>query len=652
MPSIGIISLVKRFEAPIPWERVLWLEDQLANHVLREARREGVPAGHVVSFSQVEVSKESDAAQALALCRPHDAAVLLMPADADLGRAMSQHVGREGHLLLHQNLDPAAVPESRSLRLGIGTRTEKCRVAAGLIQAKGSPGAVLVSAQSASGTALDGRVIVVPGPASPDAAAAWCVEVLGPHPSALVLLECGGPINRAIARALAGTRNVVFLNGNPDPSDPLGSKGVLEIVGNLPDRIGGALAAAVAEVTGGAPSREDLDTAGMFAWRTDAVRLIISSADRLRTDRVAPAGGGSLAARLHEQILRNDGNRRLFHGWHRPMWFDKEGSNLCTEVVVAHVDPLTSRRVTSDDQFAQGPAGDAVAVPVLGVDVDFVSISAIEEDKGTFYAEVIVRVDVSLSGETESPQSCLRVLNAAEDKVTWLEPRHEGGNVVSQVLRGTFRFAADLMLYPMDQQLLRVQLCATGGCTGHVLRPIPTCCDIDCQIVGWRVVGAHRGVSYQVRSAACGTPEAVQGIEYGIRVSRARRDVALRVAIPLGLLTLVAAATMVSSRRGSVDVTAGLLGSVFLTAVALYFSEPKPAIGERTLVDAVYLRAFGLFAFLLVAALTATLFDDDAYRAVCLTLAACILPAWAALLVSVRGMVGPARWRLLRQRWS
>jgi peptidoglycan/LPS O-acetylase OafA/YrhL len=83
--------------------------------------------------------------------------------------------------------------------------------------------------------------------------------------------------------------------------------------------------------------------------------------------------------------------------------------------------------------------------------------------------------------------------------------------------------------------------------------------------------------------------------------------------------------------------TAGLLGSVFLSAVALYFAEPKPSPGARTLIDAVYLRAFLLFGGMLIGVLVCTRLPESARAWLMMAIAALALPAaWLLLLVPLR----------------
>jgi hypothetical protein len=108
-------------------------------------------------------------------------------------------------------------------------------------------------------------------------------------------------MNGAVARQLAGFLDRIFLNGNHDPADAASVGGVREIDGMLPNRIGGGLASAVAQVRE-APDQADFDTVGMLAWPIDAVRLVLKSLDRLRT-----RDAGVLADGLCAAIAARDG---------------------------------------------------------------------------------------------------------------------------------------------------------------------------------------------------------------------------------------------------------------------------------------------------------------------------------------------------------
>jgi hypothetical protein len=645
MMQVQVISLLGRFDAPVPWERVLWLEGELAGHAIRESRREGIPRGCRVGFRQVTIRGADDVGQAMHACATSDAAVVLMPADAELSRSIAAKLPLERCVLLHQNLDPAMLPNSCSLRLGMGVRGDKLKVAAALVRDHGGTPPILVSRLPVAGTPLDGLVRVMEGPRDPADAQEWLRQAVDPASEELLILECGGATNRAIAAFMAGRMPILFLNGNPDTADPAASSRVREVVGNLPERIGGALAASVATVTGDS-TLEDLDTAGMLAWRLDGVRLTIASADRL-----TPSPRESLSKALHRRMLQFDGTRSVFRGWHRPMWFGADGCNRGVETVVARVDAATRRRVTADFQVADAAEGGARIATTLGVDIDFVSISDIKEDAGTFEAELVVRVDGGAGEPGVEPSQVLRILNMTATP-EWLSAVPDGPRVIAQGLRGTFEFTPDLALYPVDRQLLAIRVAPTGVQRGIVMRPIPTCRDTDCELVGWRVACAHRGVTYAVRPSTCGLPGTVQGIEFGLHLARARADVPLRVCIPLVLLASIATVAVAVAEMTSLEVTVGLLGSVFLTAVALYFSEPKPAPGARTLVDAIYQRVFVLFALLLVATLIATQFGDERYPAIMRGIAIAIVPAAFVLLWGIKAMVGPARWRILASdRW-
>jgi hypothetical protein len=568
-----------------------------------------------------------------------------MPADAELSRSIAAKLPLERCVLLHQNLDPAMLPNSCSLRLGMGVRGDKLKVAAALVRDHGGTPPILVSRLPVEGTPLDGLVRVMEGPRDPADAQEWLRQAVDPASEELLILECGGATNRAIAASVAGRIPILFLNGNPDTADLAASSRVREVVGNLPERIGGALAAAVAAVTGDSELK-DLDTAGMLAWRIDGVRLAVASADRLSV----PAGE-SLSRAMHRRMLQFDGRRSVFRGWHRPMWFGADGCNRGVETVVARIDTVTQRRVTGELQVRESASGDSRIVGTLGVDVDFVSVSDIKEDAGTFEAELIVRVDGGEGEPCVEPSRCLRIMNAVT-LPDWLAPVQDGPRVIAQRVYGTFEFAPDLALYPLDRQLLSVRMAPAEARDGAVIRPIPNCRDTDCELVGWRIACGHRGVTCTARPSAGGEPEAVQGIEFGLHLARARADVPIRVCIPLILLTAIAATAAAVSSLESLDITVGLLGSVFLTAVALYFSEPKPAPGARTLVDAIYQRVFVIFAILLVATLIATQFGDERYPAIMKGIAIAIAPAAAALLLGMKAMVGPARWRILAiDRW-
>jgi hypothetical protein len=640
---IRILSLLESFDAPVPMERVRHLEAELASYLISESRREGIPSCCRVDFAQVPFASVGQAAADVREACRLGCVVVLAPAEVSSGKALSSAIAGLPTVVLHQNLDPADAPHPRAFRLGIGTREHKGGAAAGLLAARGTTVAAFVGdgAPVHAISRLPGLVMVEP-PADPDGAATCAARILEAlPPGGTVLLECGGARNRAIAHALAGRADVLFLNGNPDVRDAVAAERLVELVGNLPERIGGGLAAAVAAVADPV-SQADLDAAGMIAWRIDAVRLVLEAADRVQA-RDPMATAEAIAA----WIAGCDGKQRIVRGWHRPIWFDAGRRNACVEAVAARVDVAAGRRVTDRRQVGLGPDGRFAVVPSLAVDVDIVEVGRIDEAAGTFDAEAVVRIDSDVPwDDAGGAPACLRILNPVGDP-TWIPAPGHGPR--SYVLRGTFRFEPDLVAYPLDVQLLAVRVAASGAHAPAVVRAIPRSADIDCACAGWRVVGGHRGVGYAVRPAPDGRPVAVQGVEFGLRLRRARRDVQLRVALPLALLVAVAAGALLAGGADHAEMVAGILASLFLSAVALYFAEPKPSAGSRTVIDAIYARAFVLFAVLLFGVLLSMRLPGEAYAIAVTAMAAALPFACIGLLLSIRPAVGRWRWRAMRR---
>jgi hypothetical protein len=285
---------------------------------------------------------------------------------------------------------------------------------------------------------------------------------------------------------------------------------------------------------------------------------------------------------------------------------------------------------------ALGPNQSWRSVPVLAVDLDFVEVGSINESAGTFVAEAMVGIE-SCEQPIDAAQSAgVRVLNAVGDP-EWIAMEPSTKNRRVFILRGTFRFDPELAAYPFDTQLLTVRLAADGHAVDALLNAVPCVSDVECAIPGWRVESGHRGICVQARCSADRVPKVQQGIEFGVRARRARHDVQYRVALPLALLSLVAATSVVAGDGGHIEMTAGLLGSVFLSAVALYFAEPKPSPGARTLIDAVYLRAFLLFGGMLIGVLVCTRLPESGRAWFMMAIAALALPAaWLLLLVPLR----------------
>ena len=636
---VHVLSLLETFDAPVPMDRLRFIESELARFAIAEAARDGIPGRCRVSFGQLRFASIDDAvAEIRDRCRG-GVVVVLTPSDLAIGRALSAATAAMPCILLHQNLDPASAEHPLAFRLGVGDREHKASAAVALLAIRRCGGAVFVgaSAPAKALSALPGLVAIDP-PVDASGVEGCARRIAQSLASGgTVLLECGGELNRALARALAGRADVIFLNGNPDACDAAVAARLTEVVGNLPDRIGGKLASALAVVTGGA-SQAELDAVGMLAWRIDALRLVLEA--------VHGVGDASPDARsLAAWIGACDGRQRIFRGWHRPIWFDASRRNACVEAVAARVDIASGRRVADCEQVAPDGEGRFTRVPSLALDVDVVEVGRIDEAMGTFEAEAAVRVVSDTEWSHLNGPQCIRVLNSVGEP-TWAAVPGRGPG--AYLLRGTFRFEPDLIAYPLDSQLLTVRIAATGTHAAAIVRAMPRGADMECECAGWRVLGGHRGITYAVRPTPDGQPAAVQGVEFGVRMRRTRRDVQVRVGLPLAILVAIAAAALLAGGAERAEMVAGILASLFLSAVALYFAEPKPSAGARTLIDAIYARAFVLLAVLLVGALLAMRLPAESYSTVVLFMAALLPFACLALVLSIRVAVGPWRWRSLR----
>ena len=216
----------------------------------------------------------------------------------------------------------------------------------------------------------------------------------------------------------------------------------------------------------------------------------------------------------------------------------------------------------------------------------------------------IIRVHSRHALQAESVQDCLRILNAC-DEGHWIPHASPTAspecNTLESVVRGEFTFEPQLLRYPFDRQVLSIRLAATGRHAHRVMRPIDGAADIDCRAPGWLVVGPYRAVTADARPAGGGKARVISGMEFGINVVRATGDIKRRVVLPLLLIVLLSTAIVLSSGGDDwLQNQAELLCGLFLAAVALYFSEPRPAPGVRTLVDAVFVRAFVFISILLL----------------------------------------------------
>ena len=573
---------MRPFAAPLHWDGVVALERDLAAACL-----DGSSQIRHVAMGEEPLTKWVGRIKGWASRRT--VVVLAPPALAD-GRALAAALAGVPCVLMHQSLDASSVDSPAEFRLGAWTRQDKHRIAGAWLREQDCPAALHVGSQP---PLLDIPHVSVSGADQ----AVVLRRVAELPPGSALLLEAGGEFNRGVCAAVDARTKCLFLNGNPDLRDVTIATRCTEVVSNLPERLGPGLAVLLARVRplGGDAAR---DVAGMLAWRMDALDLVRNCCLELRQRRMAMS-----TANLVSRIRAFDGSSRVFHGLHRPLWFDAAGSNLARELVLASPDGAGHRHAL-DRQPSEVNRSDTVLTPTLDVDVDLISISGVDAAAGTFRAEAVIRVRSVAELGCAAPADCLRLLNACGDEHWTILSNHHSSldpHSLDAIVRGEFTFEPDLRRYPFDEQVLTMRLAAAGTHEHRVLRPIEGAADVDCRIPGWLVRGPHRAVTADARPAPGRQAHVVSGMEFGIRVARATDDIKRRVALPLALIVgLAVAIVLTRGDEGWRQNQAELLSGLFLAAVALYFSEPRPAPGVRTMVDAAFVRAFLFITMLLL----------------------------------------------------
>lgn len=582
MPRVIVASCIRRFAAPLDWAGVMALERDLAAACLH-----GFGSIRHVAMGDQPVSKWAERIKGFA--RRSTVVVIAPPSLAD-GRALADALVGVRCVVMHQSLAPTSLDSPTEFRLGAWTRQDKHRVAAAWLREQGCPAVLHVGTQP---PLIDVPHAGVSG-ADQEAVLRRVAEL---PPGSAVLLEVGGEFNRGICAAVDPRTKCLFLNGNPDLRDANIATRCTEVVSNLPERLGPGLAVLLARVRplGGDAAR---DVAGMLAWRLDALELVRCCCLELRQRRMAMS-----TANLVPRIRAFDGSSRVFHGLHRPLWFDAAGSNLARELVLASPDGAGHRHALDRQPFELDQS-DTVLTPTLDVDVDLISISGVDAAAGTFRAEAVIRVRSVAELGCAATADCLRLLNACGDEHWTVLSNHHSSldpHSLDAIVRGEFTFEPDLHRYPFDEQVLTIRLAAAGAHEHRVLRPIEGAADVDCRIPGWLVRGPHRAVTADARPAPGRRAHVVSGMEFGIRVARGTDDIKRRVALPLALIVgLAVAIVLTRGDDGWHQNQAELLSGLFLAAVALYFSEPRPAPGVRTVVDAAFVRAFLFITMLLL----------------------------------------------------
>jgi len=583
VPKVVIASIMNRFEEPLPWPEVRQLERDLALGALAATRG--------IQFLQASATDIVGLVRKLQKLPRRSTLVVLTPHGLRESKALMEGMRGVDCVAFHQSLEPCRNKPVREFRLGAWSRIDKHRVAEAWMKRKGMGSTLHIGDEP---PLFDVPHLTI----DPNNLAEVERSVAMLPAGAMVFLEAGGELNRMLCDRLRRDLRFVFLNGNPPLGDATLAGRCVEIVSNLPERLGAGISSLLARVrpNGGAAERE---VAGMLAWRLDAVEIIRCAVVELkqRRHRVSPT-------RIAERVSSYDGSARVFHGLHRPLWFDVDGKNLNRELVLASPDGLGGRRALD---LQPRIASEVTLEPTLDVDVDLVNISGVDAAAGTFRAEAVVRVRSCDPLHAESLQDCLRIINASgEGHWTPISPDIDGSssNSLEAIVRGEFAFEPRLQSYPFDRQVLSIRLAASGRHASRVLRPIDGAADIDCRTPGWLVVGPHRAVTADGRPTAGGSARVVSGMEFGIHVVRGTDEIKRRVAFPLAIIVGLSMAIALADggddwRNNQPELLTGL----FLAAVALYFSEPRPAPGVRTIVDAVFVRVFLFISVLLLALL-------------------------------------------------
>lgn len=649
--TLRIHTVLPVFKCPSGFERAARLSLDAMQCAVDEMRRDGRIRArieivqHVTDPDTPDHEATLDRIGDLISADRRAIAVIMPPRKVDAAR-ISGRIAGDRVIRFHQN----ACEGPLSFQLGVGDRAEKIAVAIRWIAEFAAGRPVVIVSGDADATerlaaACGARSVPVPSAADAERVASE-LRAAG-APETIFVLSAPGALNRTLARGLGAGVRKIFLQGNPDPEDRVGCDGLVEIVGALPIMLGLPLAKLV-WLASGTRDPADLETVGMFAWRVDAARLAAVAADRCGLRRTAAEGSGS---RLASRLSAFDGAGAIFDGLHRPVWFDAARRNAATETYVAEVDRTGARRLSST-QIVAGPGGLSPRA-VLEVDFEFDSIDSVDDAAGRFNAdlELSIRSEQPWSHDEDGAPTCLTVVNAEE--IAWRRLDGDGDRAAPTTrarytVRGAFRFSPDLPAYPFDEEQFTLRLTPIGA---HASSPIgpPSRLHLgdQCRMPGWTPMGEVGGISVGARLSGFEgeAPLRGYGLEVGLRARRSRRDVAMRVGLPLSLLVAVGIACLVAGGLDRSEMTAGLLGNLFLASIALYFAEPKPAPGTRTVIDAVYFRAFFVFAVLLLGVLSLMRASDDLYRLASMLAAIGLIPLCVVLIASLRLDLGRWRWR-------
>lgn len=319
------------------------------------------------------------------------------------------------------------------------------------------------------------------------------------------------------------------------------------------------------------------------------------------------------ASILHELSTSFASGRGAFKGSFETWSFDRF-SRAATRIPQVLIRPKGLGRIQlAPVQFTRLKTGALKQMPTLYADVDLIRTFNVDDNEKTFFAEFYLSMRAGEASKIED----IEFVNA------FLDPRTNGRQIVVTTLHdggpsgaypdgmrvykvtGKFMFEPNLANFPFDSQRFAVQIQPKRADAPFIVQPPPLAMrDKAVETDGWDVSGQYVGTDsafVPVVDAFSHEPSILPfyTASYVWQMDRQTTDYFLRVVVPLAFILIVAYLSIFIplihfEAIVTIQVTA------LLSAVALYFSIPKPSADTATISDRIFVFDYMLVCLMIV----------------------------------------------------
>lgn len=319
-----------------------------------------------------------------------------------------------------------------------------------------------------------------------------------------------------------------------------------------------------------------------------------------------------LCKALFKNMTLINGQDYCYEGLDRVVYFNEKRKNVLTDVFVKEFISEEKRSILAPYQYKYDLENDIVIKSsTVYVYIDMLRVASIDDSDSVFSAEFYLDINSNSDISIDDIQFDNISIGADDLKTKELLKTVQDDNG-SKIYRkrysvsATFKFDVDLENYPLDKQLISIDLAPVySEGKSFQFQPMPRSMqDLEFECSGWDIISGRIGKNSGVWKLPLNRKFNMSFVEkynisFGWIVKRQINDTLLKICVPLGILIMISYFPVVSSKESS-DSMMGVLITSLLAAIALYFSIDKPVSDKMTLMDKVFVLSYVVIGLYLV----------------------------------------------------